>query len=536
MKITLLHSLLFLLPMLASAQTPAPDLAVNAAAEKKALNPGLPTLFVAGDSTAAKYSGGPIQGWAVPFADYFDSAKINVVNLARGGRSTRTFISEGLWDELLAQVKAGDFVLIQFGHNDGSPVNEDASVPREKWRSRGSLPGLGEETSEIDNVVTKKHETIHTFGWYVRKMVADVKAKGATPVILSLTVRDIWKDGKVERGSGSFRRWDLEIAEQAGVAFVDVTRIVADQYQALGAEKVHALYGPDHTHPNGAGADLHAAAVVAGLKGIRKGPWASYLSAKGQTVEADSIGWLNLPEPADPKLPSIVLVGDSLVRNGRDDGEGGQWGWGDFLADHFAPARINVANRAVGGLSSRTYLTQGHWERALTLIKPGDFVVIQLGHNDASPLNDDKRARGTIKGTGEETEEIDNILTKRHEVVHSYGWYIRKIVRETRAAGATPIVCSHTPRKTWKDGKIVRSGVDSYGGWARQVAEQEKAAFLDVNDLVATRYEMIGEAAVNPLFGDPNLHTSLAGAKVNAEIVAAALRALPGDPLGGFAK
>ena len=202
-----------------------------------------------------------------------------------------------------------------------------------------------------------------------------------------------------------------------------------------------------------------------------------------------------------------------------------------------------MVNRAVGGLSSRTYLTQGHWERALTLVKPGDFVVIQLGHNDSSALNDDasvppekRRSRGTIKGIGEESEEIDNFLTKKHEVVHSYGWYLRQFVREARAAGATPIVCSLTPRKIWQDGKIVRSGADSYGGWARQVAGQEKAAFLDVNDLVATRYEALGEAAVTPLFGDPNLHTSLAGAKLNAEIVAKALRALPGDPLGGFAK
>lgn len=540
---TALRSVLFLLPLLALAQAPAPDLVVNPAAENKALNPALPTLFIAGDSTAAKNKGDPIQGWGVPFADYFDPAKLNVVNLARGGRSSRTFITEGLWDRLLAQVKAGDTVLIQFGHNDGSPVNEDASVPREKWRSRGSLPGLGEETTEIDNVITKKHETIHTFGWYVRQMIADTKARGATPIVLSLTVRDIWKDGKIERGSGSFRRWDRELAAQAGITFIDVTRIVADQYQALGAEKVHALYGPDHTHPNVAGADRHAAAVVAGLKGIRKGPWEAFLSAKGQAVETDRLGWLNLPEPADPKLPSIVLIGDSLVRNGGGDGAGGQWGWGDYLGEHFDPAKINVVNRAVGGLSSRTFLTQGHWARALTLIKPGDFILIQLGHNDSSPLNEDasvpaerRRARGTIKGTGEETEEIDNILTKQHEVVHSYGWYIRKYVREARAAGATPIVCSLTPRKTWADGRIVRSGPDGYGGWARQVAAQEGAAFLDVNDLVATRYEALGAEKVDLLFGDPNLHTSKAGAELNAAIVAAALRALPGDPLQAYAR
>ena len=537
MKIPLVRLAAFLLPWLAFAQAPAPDLTVNAAAAATSLNPALPTLFIAGDSTAAKNKGDPIQGWGVPFGDYFAPAKINVVNRARGGRSSRTFITEGLWDQLLADVKVGDTVLIQFGHNDGSSVNEDASVPPERRRSRGSLPGLGEESQEIDNVITKKHEVVRTFGWYVRKMIADVKAKGATPIILSLTVRNMWQDGKIERGSGSYRRWDRGIAEQAGVAFVDVTRIVADQYQAFGAEKVRSLYGPDHTHPNVAGADFHAAAVVAGLKGLRQGPPVKdWLSAKGQAVEADRIGWLNLPEPADPRLPSIILVGDSLVRNGRGDGAGGQWGWGDYLGVHFDPAKINVVNRAVGGLSSRTYLTQGHWERALMLIKPGDFVLIQLGHNDSSAINDDSRARGTIKGVGEETEGIDNLLTQKPEVVHSYGWYIRQFVREARAAGATPVVCSLTPRKTWQDGKIGRSGPDGYGGWARQVAEQAGAAFLDVNDLVATRYEALGEAAVTPLFGDASLHTSQAGAELNAEIVAAALRALPGDPLGGVAR
>ena len=520
--------LALLLPVAALAQNQAPDLAVNPAATVAVINPALPTLFIAGDSTAAKDNGNPTQGWGVPFADYFDATKVNVVNLARGGRSSRTFISEGLWDQLLAQLKAGDTVLIQFGHNDGSPVNEDASVPRERMRSRGSLPGLGGETREIVNVITGKPEVVHTFGWYVRKMIADVKAKGATPVILSLTVRNRWEAGKVERGSGNYRAWDRELAAAAGLQFIDLTRIIADQYQSLGQEKAKELFGTDHTHTNTAGADLNAAGVVAGLKGIRRGPYAALLSPKGEAVAADRTGWLNLPEPADPKLPSIILVGDSLVRNGRGDGEGGQWGWGDSLGNFFDPAKVNIVNRAVGGLSSRTYLTQGHWERALTLAKPGDFVVIQLGHNDSAPYNDSSRARGTIKGTGEETEAIDNILTKQHEVVHSYGWYIRKFVREARAAGATPIVTSLTPRKTWKDGKIARSGADGYGGWARLVAEQEGVAFIDTNDLIATRYEALGADKLDPLFGDANLHTSKAGADLNAEIIAVELRKLPG--------
>src|SRR3954468_14157946 len=166
-------------------QTPAPDLARNPTSTAPALNPALPTLFVAGDSTAARGRGEHQQGWAVPFADYFDLTKVNVVNRARGGRSSRTFVTEGLWDQLLADLKSGDTVLIQFGHNDAGPLNDEPPPP---LRARGSIRGLGEETKEIDNVLTKKHEVVHTFGWYMRKMIADTKAKGATPIVLSLTV------------------------------------------------------------------------------------------------------------------------------------------------------------------------------------------------------------------------------------------------------------------------------------------------------------------------------------------------------------
>ena len=530
----LLLCLLSLLPLVALAQAPAPDLAANPGAVVEKLNPALPTIFVAGDSTAAKDKGNPIQGWGVPFADYFDPARVNIANRARAGRSSRTCLTEGLWDQLLKEVKSGDFVLIQFGHNDGGAINAEPPGSTKPLRARGSLPGLGEESEEIDNVLTKRHEVVHTFGWYIRRMITEVKERGATPVVLSLTVRNLWTDGVVERGSGNYRQWDRAIAQKAGVEFVDLTRIIADDYQQLGEEKVKALFGPDHTHTNSTGADFNAAHVVAGLKGIRKGPFEKFMSAKGSAVAADKIGWLNLPEPANAKLPSLVLIGDSTVRNGRGDGAGGQWGWGDYVGTAFDPAKINVVNRAVGGLSSRTFLTQGHWARALTLLKRGDFLVLQFGHNDNGPLNDDSRARGTIKGVGEEIEAIDNLLTKEHEVVHSYGWYLRQFIREARAKGVTPVVCSLVPRKTWRDGKIVRSA-DSYAGWAHEVATQEGVAFIDLNELIARRYDAMGAAAVELLFADEHTHTSKAGAELNASIVAEGLRALPGDPLAAFA-
>ncbi|MFL6332638.1 MAG: rhamnogalacturonan acetylesterase [Pyrinomonadaceae bacterium] len=489
-------------------------------------DPKLPTLFVVGDSTANS-SGGGAYGWADPFVSFFDTSKINVLNRARAGRSSRTFLTEGLWDKVLQDLKAGDFVLIQFGHNDGGPLDTG--------RARGSLPGLGEETQEVTMPDGHK-EVVHTFGWYNRKFIADVKAKGATPIVLSLTVRNIWKDGKVERGSGQFRQWAEEIARAAGVEFVDVTKIVADKYDALGEEKVKPLFGPDHTHTSPAGAEFNAASVVEGLKRLKGCPLCPYLSEAGKAITPGADANVTprtrrpLPEPRDPKLPTLFLIGDSTVRNGQGDGGGGQWGWGEPLVDFFDASKINVVNRAVGGLSSRTYLTGGHWERVLAMLKPGDFVLMQFGHNDAGPLNDTSRARGTIRGTGEESEEVENQLTKQHETVHTYGWYLRKFIADARAKGATPIVCSLVPRKIWKDGRVARN-TDSYAGWAAEVAKKEKVAFVDLNEIIARRYEELGPEKVEPLFADEHTHTSRAGAELNAASVVAGLKAIKGDPL-----
>jgi lysophospholipase L1-like esterase len=168
-------------------------------------------------------------------------------------------------------------------------------------------------------------------------------------------------------------------------------------------------------------------------------------------------------------------------------------------------------------------------------LKPGDFVVMQFGHNDAGPLDDTARARGTIRGVGEETKEIENPITGKHEVVHSYGWYLRKFISDARAKGTNPIVCSLIPRKTWKDGKIVRNKED-YAGWAEQVAAAEHVPFVDLNEIIAKRYDALGPEKVEPLFGDPHTHTSRAGAELNAQCVVEGLKSLASDPLAKYMK
>ena len=498
--------------------------AVMALAMLASAQPSLPTVYVIGDSTA---NNADHRGWADPFASYFDASKINVVNRARGGRSSRTFVTEGLWDKVREELKPGDYVLIQFGHNDGSAPDQD--------RARGSLPGLGDESMEF-TLPNGNKETVYTFGWYMRKFIAETKAKGATPIVLSLTVRNIWKDATVERGPGEYSKWSAEIAKSQGVAFLDVTNAIADVYEKLGPGKVKEFFPEDHTHTNPAAADLNASLVVAALKG--QNLLANRLSAKGQGVEsypqtlAPQLTKIVLPVPANPKLPTLFLIGDSTVRNGRADGANGQWGWGEPIVAFFDAAKINVVNRAVGGLSSRTYFT-AYWEQTLALVKPGDYVMMQFGHNDGGPLDDAARARGTLRGVGDESKEIDNPITRQHEVVRTYGWYLKKFIADARAKGATPIVCTLIPRKTWKDGKIVRDS-GTYAGWARQVAISENTPLIDLNEIIARQYDALGPEKVEPLFGDPHTHTSLAGAELNAQCVISGLKGLENNPLANY--
>ncbi|MDR1737631.1 MAG: rhamnogalacturonan acetylesterase [Candidatus Symbiothrix sp.] len=226
--------------------------------------------------------------------------------------------------------------------------------------------------------------------------------------------------------------------------------------------------------------------------------------------------------------PKVIFIGDSTVKNGAGNGSNGQWGWGDQIAKYFDADRIQVVNQARGGRSSRTYISEGLWDETLSDIRAGDFVLIQFGHNDGSPVNDTLRARGSLKGIGDETQEIDNLITRQHEIVHTFGWYLRKYIADIRAKGATPIIVSPIPRDNFgTDGKVIR-GASNYQAWAKQVAEAENAYFIDLNELVCTEYDKIaaqfGQAVIDSTYflGD-HTHTSLTGAQLNAQLVAEAI-------------
>jgi lysophospholipase L1-like esterase len=244
-------------------------------------------LFIAGDSTAATYTATDKnqQGWGALLQEFFDPAKLQVVNAARGGRSSRTFITEGHWEKMLAEVRRGDLVIIQFGHNDAGALNQEPPGSTRPLRARGTIPGIGNESEEIDNVVTGKHETVYSFGWYLRKMIADTRARGATPILMTLTRTNSWNEGRVECPSDTYRRWDWLIAQHEKVTFVDLSRITADRYQREGVAAVTAQFINDTVHTNVEGARNNARDVTSALKVLAR--FRDMLSGEGRSVPAD---------------------------------------------------------------------------------------------------------------------------------------------------------------------------------------------------------------------------------------------------------
>ncbi|WP_242695871.1 rhamnogalacturonan acetylesterase [Desertivirga brevis] len=231
-----------------------------------------PTIYIIGDSTVRNFNNQQ-RGWGSFLSSFLDTTKIEVNNQAMAGRSTRTFIKEKRWEKVDSMIKQGDYVLMQFGHNEGS--NPDTS----RSGYRGVLRGTGEETKELtwrDGTV----ETVHTYGWYIRKFIRETKAKGATPIVISMIPRNQWKEGKVLRANESFGKWAKEVAEQEDVYFIDLNQITADKYDQWGPDKVKGFFHGDHTHTNEAGARINAMSVIEGLKLDKKHPLNKYIKKK----------------------------------------------------------------------------------------------------------------------------------------------------------------------------------------------------------------------------------------------------------------
>ncbi|HEY4379481.1 MAG TPA: rhamnogalacturonan acetylesterase [Acidobacteriaceae bacterium] len=238
-----------------------------------------PALFLVGDSIMhtgiAPGDTGP-WGWGSEIIPMFDSTKIHVYNEGLGGRSSRGYIQEGAWAKVMDHLQAGDWVIVQFGHND--------AANSQNYPDRTTIKGNGDETQDIDSPVTHQKETIHSYGWYLRQYVHDVKSKGANIIICSPPPRNLWANGKIVRGLDGYAGWAADAAKQSGALFIDLNTISADKYDALGQDATKPLFN-DFQHSHKAGAHLNAESVATGIRQLNL-PLAKDLLAPTQSASA----------------------------------------------------------------------------------------------------------------------------------------------------------------------------------------------------------------------------------------------------------
>ena len=498
-----------------------------------------PVMFLVGNSTMRNGTLGNGNngqwGWGYFFPKYFDAEKIAVENQALGGMSTRTFYTD-LWPAIRTALKPGDWVVVSIGHNDNGEFFDQK-------RARAVIPGVDPDTCYVGfNQRTQKQDTVYSYGTYLRKYIREIRAKGANPVLMSLTPRNAYdeKTGKIVRKPQT--EWAAYVAATESVPFIDLNELSGKKLDSFSRWKVDYHFLGDKIHTSKFGAELNAYNAAFGIMQSRnpllkplqrmlKMPIPNKWIANRYTIAKDG---------SVKAKPVVFFTGDSTVKNADKDDDG-MWGWASQAATIFDESKISLVNAGRAGRSTRSFIREGLWQQVYESLQPGDFVTIQFGHNDICPITDQK-ARGVIPGT-KDTLHVYHMDNDTYEVVYSFGWYLKKMIDDTREKGATPILVSLTPRNEWPGGKIERRD-DSYGKWYREVVEQTGVEFIDMHNISAdfldkkfsvkrlpedkekakAKVEEIKKKAGDVYFKKDHTHASKAGAQMNAQSFAKGLR------------
>jgi lysophospholipase L1-like esterase len=210
---------------------------VKAVAIEKASN--VPTIFIAGDSTVTDQAGSTTNSWGQMLPRWFPDMAI--ANYAESGETMKSFMSALRLDKILSQMKKGDYLLIQFGHND----------------SKANWPQTYAEAGT-------------TYNAWLKVYIAEAKRRGATPILISpMQRRQFDSNGKVRNSHGEYPKAVAQVAKEENVPFIDLTAMSEKLYEAMGQEGSAALFGNngrDATHHSPFGAYELSKCIVQGIK------------------------------------------------------------------------------------------------------------------------------------------------------------------------------------------------------------------------------------------------------------------------------
>jgi lysophospholipase L1-like esterase len=224
---------------------------------------------------------------------------------------------------------------------------------------------------------------------------------------------------------------------------------------------------------------------------------------------------------------TLYLIGDSTMADKPDPAHNPERGWGQALPRFVDTTRVAVRNHAVNGRSTRSFIAQGRWDSVRTRLRPGDYVLIQFGHNDQK---------------AEDSTRYTNPYT-------AYRRNLERFVAETRERGATPVILSSITRRSFNEHGVLADTHGAYPWVARTVARETNTPFVDLllltEELVARAgperskalYVWVaqGQHERFPAARQDDTHLSPAGADSVARLAARELRAIGGALVGALA-
>jgi lysophospholipase L1-like esterase len=364
------------------------------------------------------------------------TTKVDCVNMAKGGASTKTFREQGLWDRSL--LTKPDYMLIQFGHND--------------MESKDHNP---------------RQTTMAEYETNLRRYVEEARASGIKPLLVTpLTRRYFEADGRIHSDLLAHAATMKTVATEMKVPLIDLQRDSIVYLDEVGEKAGNTLAITkndddgktifDKTHLNWKGSYVFGRMVAVDM-GKAVPALAKYVKSDAEALPSEGVKAMRILNGAAVK---IVLVGDSTVN------AGGGWGKG-FCA--VLASQVACVNEALNGRSSKSFIDEGAWTKALA--DRGDYYLIQFGHND-------------MKGKGPE-RETDPQTT--------FAANIRRYIRDARAIGAVPVVVTSLSRRNYRDGVLVQDLKD-YSAAAKRVGMEENVTVIDLNAMSVKLLEGMTQA------------------------------------------
>lgn len=446
-------------------------------------------IFIAGDSTVKYYGDdNSIGGWGEYLVNYFDDG-VEIINKGEGGRSTRSYINQGRLDEILSGLSEGDYVFIQFGHNDNR-TTEDARV------EHSVLLGEPDENGIYPTVKAEKTKTPQriydfykndaypygeyfypyesgTFKWYLRQYVEKVREKGGIPVIITPVCRMLFdSEGKVQPAFGENNGYKVateQVAAETGVTCIDAYSITQQLYESYGVMTTQGLHDVkddgsiDLTHYNKFGANIVASKLAAAI-GEAIPQLAPHLKASTKAVSKTD----------DMKTANLFIVGDG-GKSGRDSDIFEPHSFAEYM-QYYLSDKITVRDYTTDNASAKGFARTKEYTDFINSVKEGDYVMICFGRADANSLGD-----GYTYSGGDENSANGFYSTL-------YNYYVKPVTDKK----AVPVMLTPINSRAFNANGDAVETTGAYDDDIRTMVTDKTLYFVNVSDITYNLYKTMG--------------------------------------------